>query len=58
MEERLANELLDAMNNTGASVKRKKICTRWLKQIKHLLTIASNQGGKSNWLEKKEENTH
>ena len=24
MEERLANELLDAMNNTGASVKRKE----------------------------------
>ncbi len=24
MEERLANELLDAMNNTGTSVKRKE----------------------------------
>ncbi len=24
MEERLANELLDAMNNTGASVKKKR----------------------------------
>ena len=35
------------MNNTGASVKRKKTCTRWLKQIKHLLTIASNRGGKT-----------
>ena len=33
------------------------IRTKWLKQIKHLLTIVSNQGGKSNWLEKKVENT-
>ena len=50
MEERLANELLDAMNNTGAAVKRKKTCIRWLKQIKHLLTIVSKRR-KSNWLE-------
>ncbi len=48
MEDRLANELLDAMNNTGASVKKKKTCIRWLRQIKHLLTIDSNSiGGKS-----------
>ena len=50
MEERLANEIMDAANNTGASVKRKKICTRWLKQTKHLLTIVSNfLGGNNGW---------
>ena len=27
MEERLANEILDAANNTGGAVKRKEICT-------------------------------
>ena len=34
MEERLANEILDAANNTGASVKRKEICTRWQRQTR------------------------
>jgi len=29
MAERLANEILDAANNTGASVKRRETCTRW-----------------------------
>ena len=29
MEERLANEIMDAANETGASVKRKKTCTEW-----------------------------
>ena len=35
MEERLAKELLDASNNTGA-------CTRWQKQTRHLLTTDSS----------------
>ncbi len=44
MEERLANEIMDAANNTGASVKKKKkICTRWQKQTKLSHTIVSNQ---------------
>ena len=29
MAERLANEILDASNGVGASVKRRKTCTRW-----------------------------
>ena len=41
MEERLANEILDAANNTGGAVKRKKICTRWQTQTKRLHTIVS-----------------
>ena len=41
MEERLANEILDAANNTGASVREKKICTRWQRQTRRLLTIVS-----------------
>ncbi len=43
MEERLANEIMDAANNTGASVKRKKTCTRWQKQTRHLLTTDGKQ---------------
>ena len=39
MEERLANEILDASNNTGASVKKREDITKWQKQTKHLLTI-------------------
>ncbi len=31
MSQRLAGELLDALNNSGASIK-KKTCTRWQKQ--------------------------
>lgn len=42
MEERLANEILDAANNTGAAVKNAKICTKWQKRTKHLRTIAGN----------------
>ena len=33
MQERLANEIMDAANNTGAAVKEKKICIRWLTLI-------------------------
>ncbi len=36
MQERLANEIMDAANNTGASVKKKKICTKWQRQTKLL----------------------
>ena len=42
MEERLANEILDAANNTGSSV---KICTRWQKQTRLLLITDSNNIG-------------
>ncbi len=57
MEERLANEILDAANNTGASVKRKKICTRWQKQTRLLLITDSNNNYRRfyPWLE---ENIH
>ena len=43
MEERLANEILDASNNTGASVKRKKTFIRWLKRTRHSLITDSNR---------------
>jgi len=41
MEDRLANELLDAMNNTGASVKKKL--------IRHLLITDSKGGNPIGW---------
>ena len=37
MEDRLANEILDAANNTGGA-KNVRTLTKWLKQTKHLLT--------------------
>ena len=42
MEQRLANEILDAANNTGSAVKKREILTKWLKLTKHLLTIVGN----------------
>ena len=52
-EERLANEIMDAANNTGASVKRKEDMHR---QTRHLLTIVSNHHRRKRpWLE---ENIH
>ena len=39
MEERLANELLDAMNNTGAAVKRKEDMHKMAEANKAFLTI-------------------
>ena len=42
MEERLANEIMDAANNTGYLLRSVKICTRWLKLIRLLLIIVSN----------------
>ena len=41
MEDRLANEILDAANNTGGAVKkRERTLTKWLKRTKHSLTTA------------------
>lgn len=37
MAEKLANEIIDASNGTGASVKNVKILTEWQKLIRHLL---------------------
>ena len=37
MEEKLANEIMDAANGVGGAVKNVKILTEWLKLIKHLL---------------------
>ena len=37
MEERLANEILDAANNAGASVRNVKTLIKWQKLTKHLL---------------------
>ena len=39
MEDRLANEILDAANNTGGAVKNVRTLTKWLKRTKHSLTI-------------------
>lgn len=39
MEERLANEILDAANNTGGAVKKREDTHKWLKLTKHSLTI-------------------
>ena len=50
MADRLANEIMDAANNTGASVKRKKTCTRWQKQTKHS-PISDSKRRKSPWQE-------
>ncbi len=49
-EERLANEIMDAANNTGASVKRKKKCIRWQRLTRHSPTTDSNRRKKP-WLE-------
>lgn len=50
MEDRLANEILDAANNTGSAVKRKKTCTRWQRQTRLLLITDSSRREKT-WLE-------
>ena len=57
MKERLANEILDASNNTGAAVKRKEDMHKWQRQTRHLHIIAGkiHRGGKRPWLE---ENIH
>ncbi len=44
MRERLAGELMDAANNTGAAVKKREdTLTKWLKLIKHLLITDINK---------------
>lgn len=40
MQDRLAKEILDAANNTGAAVKNVKILTKWLKLTVRSLTSA------------------
>ena len=40
MEDRLANEILDAANNTGGAVKKREDTHKWLKRTKHSLTTA------------------
>lgn len=42
MYERVAGEIMDASNGTGAAVKNVKIPTRWQKQIKRLLITVGN----------------
>ena len=42
MKDRLAKEIMDAANNTGASVRNVKILTKWLKQTVPLHTSAGN----------------
>lgn len=37
MAEKLANEIIDASNGTGAQLKNVKILTEWQKLIRHLL---------------------
>ena len=56
MEERLANEILDAANNTGGAVKRKEDMHKMAEATRRLLTIVSNYlRRKKPWLE---ENIH
>jgi len=43
MVERLAKEIMDAANNTGASVRKREKLTRWLKQIRHSHTTDGSQ---------------
>lgn len=49
MELRLANEIIDAYNKTGGSIKKKKIHIKWQMQTEHLLTTGDNYGKKI-WL--------
>ena len=43
MKLKLANELLDASNNRGNAIKKKKKPTEWQKQIKHFLTTVGSR---------------
>ena len=47
MEDRLANEILDAANNTGAAVKRKEDMHKWQRQTRLLHITDSSIGGKN-----------
>ena len=42
MVDRLAQEFVDANESKGASVKKRKILIKWLKQIEHLLITGGN----------------
>lgn len=42
MKERLAGEILDALNGTGGACKSVTIHIRWLRLIRHLLTTAGS----------------
>ena len=44
MKERLAKEILDAVNNTGEVLRREKTLTRWLKLTRLLHITDSNKG--------------
>ena len=55
MEERLANEILDAANNTGASVKRKEDMHKMADSSSRVLLVYNNIRRKKPWLE---ENIH
>ena len=42
MRERLANEIMDAVNGTGGAVKKREDTQKWRKQTKRLLTSVGN----------------
>ena len=48
MVERLAQEFVDANESKGASIKKKKILTKWQKQIELLLTTGGNMTRSTN----------
>ena len=48
MTHRLAQELIDANENKGASIKKEKILIKWLKQIELLLITGGDDHVKSN----------
>ena len=55
MVDRLANEIIDASNGTGASVKKKEDTHKWLRLIKHSLISVGNitakiLKGENKWL--------
>ena len=39
MSDKIFNEIFDAYQNRGSAIKKKKTRTKWLSQIKHLLTL-------------------
>ncbi len=51
MEERLANELMDAANNTGASVKKKEDMHKMAEANKAFAPISDSKRRKYHWLE-------
>lgn len=51
MEQRLAAEIIDASNGTGASVKNVKTLTKWQKLTRLMLTTVGKRRSKEIWLE-------